>query len=336
MPHGSRLQSYLGLCEGSNLLRLNPHINSFAPGNRNSVHTTSNIVDPFSSYPRVQLQLILDRFELYLDHHALSPATVRNYVADLRAFARWHAARNARPQTFSASDFRAYREHLCNETKHSRATVNRRLQSLRLFGRFLHEIGHAADNPTREIQLLPNGNGHHPTPRTLTRAEIERLAESICAGRPSLVPRDHAILWLMVHTGLRVHEVAAIRLNDIVTTRQGISVRVRGRGGERVVPLNSVAARALRDYLPTRPAIPRVEHLFLSQRGLPLSTRSVQRLIENYARAAGLKDVCAQTLRHTYAKNQLEETRDATQVALWLGCSAKSLERYGAGRQINK
>jgi site-specific recombinase XerD len=317
-------------------LRLNPHTNSLAPGNRKAAHSDSNIVDRFSAYPRVQLQQILERFELYLDHHALSPATVRNYVADLRAFARWHAARKTHPQTLTASDFRAYREHLCNETKHSPATVNRRLQSLRLFGRFLHEMGHAADNPSREIQLLPNGNGHHPAPRTLTRAEIERLAESIRAGRPSLVQRDHAIVRLMAHAGLRVHEVAAVRFSDIVTTRRGMSVYIRERGGERIVPLDPVAARALRDYLPTRPAIPRVDQLFLSQRGLPLSTRSVQRLVENYARVAGLKDVCAQTLRHTYAKNRLEETRDAAQVARWLGCSAKSLERYGASSQVNR
>ena len=312
-------------------MRLNPHTDSLAPGNRKASPRSSNIVGRYSSYPRAQLQLILDRFELYLDHHALSPATVRNYLADLRAFARWHAARKSHPQTFAASDFRAYREHLCNETKHSPATVNRRLQSLRLFGRFLHEMGHAADNPTRELRLLPNGNGHRPAPRTLTRAEIDRLAESIHAGRPSLVQRDHAIFQLMAQAGLRVHEVAAIRLSDIVAARRGTSVHIRGngRGGERSVPLNSVAARALRDYMPTRPAIPRVDHLFLSQRGQPLSTRSIQRLVENYAHAAGLQDVCAQTLRHTYAKSQLEETHDPALVARWLGQrSTRTLEKY--------
>ena len=313
-------------------MRLNPHPNSLAPGNRKASPRSSHIVDHYTSYPRARLQRILDRFEIYLDQHALSPATVRNYLADLRAFARWHAAHKSHPQTFAASDFRAYREHLCSETKHSPATVNRRLQSLRLFGRFLHEMGHAADNPTREIQLLPNGNGHPPpAPRTLTRAEIDRLAESIRAGRPNLVQRDHAIFQLMVQAGLRVHEVAAIRLSDLVTTRHGMSLQVRGNGhgGARVVPLNSAAGRALRDYLPTCPAIPRVDHLFLSQRGQPLSVRSILRLVENYARAAGLQDVCAQTLRHTYAKNMLRETHDPALVARWLGHrSTKGLDRY--------
>ena len=314
-------------------MQLNSPAHARIPGNRNVPSRDSKVVDRHALYPRAQSQSILDRFESYLDQHALSPATVRNYLADLRAFVRWHAARKAHPQTFTAADCRAYREHLCNETSHSPATVNRRLQSLRLFGRFLHEMGHAADNPTREIQLLRNGNGYHPAPRTLSRSEVSRLTEAISAGRASHVQRDYAVLQLMLHAGLRVHEVAALRLSDVIATRRGMSVEVQSdrRGGARIVPLNSLAARALHEYLPTRPAIPRVDHLFLSQRGQPISMRSIQRLVDEHARAAGLRGVSAQLLRHTCAKNMLRETRDPTLVARWLGCrNPKSLERYAA------
>ena len=79
--------------EGSSYLRLNPPAHSFFPGNRNALPRDFKVVDRHSVYPRAQLQPILDRFEAYLDQHALSPATVRNYLADLRAFARWHTAR---------------------------------------------------------------------------------------------------------------------------------------------------------------------------------------------------------------------------------------------------
>jgi integrase/recombinase XerC len=212
--------------------------------------------------------------------------------------------------------------------------VNRRLQSLRLFGRFLQEMGYAAENPTRGIQLLHNGNGAAPAPRTLTRAEVAQLTQAIRAGRPSLVQRDYAIMQLMLQAGLRVHEIASMRLGDLRATRNGMSIGVgdHGRSGERVVPLKPSAARALRDYLPTRPAVPRVDHLFLSQRGRPLSMRSIQRLIDSHARAVGLEGVCAQSLRHTCTKNMLEETRDLALVARWLGCrDAKSLERFGLG-----
>ena len=313
-------------------MRLNPHDYSFAPGNRKTPHRISAVADRYPRYPRAQLQPILNLFESYLDHHALSPATVRNYLADLRAFARWQVTHKAQPQNFAPSDFRAYREHLCDETDQSPATVNRRLQSLRLFGRFLHETGQTAENPTRGIQLLRNGYGHPSTPRMLTRLESNRLAELHRGSRPSLVRRDHAIIQLMLQAGLRVAEVAALRLSDLVATRKGMSIQVRGngRGGERNVPLNSSAARALREYLPTRAAIPRVDHLFLSQRGQALSVRSIQRSIDAHTHAVGLKGVSAQSLRHTCAKNMLEETHDAVRVARWLGCTAKSLGRYAA------
>ncbi len=314
-------------------MRLNSPARSRTPGNRKAPPPVSTVVARHSAYPRAQLPLIFARFETYLDQHALSPATIRNYLADLRAFARWHAARRTHSHIFTPADFRAYREHLCNETAHSPATVNRRLQSLRLFGRFLHEMGHTAENPTRELKLVRNGNGDHPVPRTLSRGEIARLTEATRAGRPSLSERDHAIMELMLQAGLRGSEVAEIRLSDIVAARRGTSIHVRGnaRRGERSVPLNRDAARAVRNYLPTRPAIPRVDHLFLSQRGQPLSMRSIQRLIDQHARTAGLKGVSALSLRNTCTKNMLAQTRDVAQVARWLGCrNNKSLERYGA------
>ncbi len=274
---------------------------------------------------------LLQHFETYLQQHALSPATIRNYLADLRAFARWHGARKNSVAGFAPTDFGAYREHLCKETDHSPATVNRRLQSLRLFGRFLHETGQSAENPTRDIALVRNGNGDSAAPRTLAPGESVRLLEALRGARPSLAARDRAIVELMLHAGLRVHEVAALNVRDVLVTGRDARVEVCGtrESKARLVPLTTEAARALRDYLPTRAAIPRVERLFLSQRGQPLSVRSIQRLVDNYARAAQLADVCAQSLRHTCAKNWLAETRDADLVAQWLGQrDPRTLEKY--------
>jgi len=275
----------------------------------------------------------IQRFQNYLEQHSLSPATIRNYLADLRAFARWQSLWGNSPARISAADVTSYRDYLARETTHSPATVNRRLQSLRLFGRFLHETGNAAENPARDLALVrnPNGNGHgngHAL-RTLTEEEIERLNDSIRAGRPSLIQRDYAITQMMLRAGLRVHEVAELEMRDVLRTRRGMQVRIWANGnGSRVVPLDADAARALRDYIAVRPAIPSVSRVFVSQRGKPLSMRSVQRAIDTYARAAGLTDVCAQMLRHTCAKNLLGKYK-AERVAKILGHqSVKTLERY--------
>lgn len=291
-----------------------------------------------SPHARPAADLILERFRAYLDKHSLSPVTIRNYLADMRAFSRWHASRRSgrRAAEFVPGDFLAYREHLCNETDHSTATVNRRLQSLRLFGRFLEETGQVAKNPTLAIKLVQNGNQQPEAPRTLSPEEVLQLEEAIHAGRPSLVLRDLAIVQLMLQAGLRVHEVAALRLRDLSPAWRAMKVQVRGnqRSVERIVPLNPLAARAVREYTTVRPAIPRVDHLFVSQMGQPLSTRSIQRVIDTYARAAGLENVCAQSLRHTCAKAMLEDTHDAQLVARWLGHrSTRILSMYQSGRR---
>jgi site-specific recombinase XerD len=305
-------------------LRTNRAFNVRNPGNSKSRRVSHSV----SARPSLAFHT-LHRFETYLCRHALSPATIRNYLADLRAFARWHTTRQSTRDGLSSADFRAYRAHLCNGTDHSPATINRRLQSLRLFGRFLQETGQMPDNPMRGIALVRNGNTRSLTPRTLTRAQVARLLAAVRAARPSLAARDLTIMQLMLQVGLRVPQVAALRMDDVILAGKRASVRVRDNGVPRAVSLDASTVRVLRAYLPTRSAIPRVEHFFLSQRGQSLSIRSIQRLVEAHSRAAGLSNVSAQSLRRTCAKTMLAATRDAAAVARVLGCKdARTLDKY--------
>lgn len=285
---------------------------------------------PFRIRPaRYTGNALLARYESFLKQHALSPITIRNYLADLRAFLRWHSRQLSRPLRLVSTDLSAYRTHLCHETGHSTATVNRHLQSLRLFGRFLFKQGLMDKDPSGAIELLRNGNHQKVLPRTLTPAEVARLGDAIRRGRPSLVQRDFAIVQLMLQAGLRVHEVAALRMDDVVSRRRIRIVASGPLNGGRVVPLNANTARALRAYLATRMTIPQIEHVFVSQRDQPLSVRSIQRLVDTYSHAAGLKGVCAQSLRHTCAQTMLDETRDEALVARQLGHrSTRMLKRY--------
>lgn len=278
-------------------------------------------------------EALLAQFEQFLRRSALAPATIRNYLADVRGFVRWlqRGKRVTSPPQDTA--FRAYREYLIDETEHSPATVNRHLQALRVFGRCLQETGVVSKNPARDLLLMPNGHGEEPLPRILDYDEIEALVVAVRAGaRPSLMRRDYAIVELMLQAGLRVNEVAALMVSDISSSHQGLHVIVRGAADDhyREVPLNEPLARALREYLEVRPALPEVNRLFVSQRGQPLSTRSIQRLVESYAEAAKLEDVCASSLRHTCAKKMLEETQAPHLVAQWLGHKhVEALRRYG-------
>lgn len=109
-------------------------------------------------------------------------------------------------------------------------------------------------------------------------------------------PRDYALLQLMIQTGLRISECAALRLGDVqLSERQGQLVVRVGKGNKsRVLPLNASARQALAEYLGPLWGIeasvkevvgawsqhPASEPLWASQKGGALSTRSISELVD--------------------------------------------------------
>jgi site-specific recombinase XerD len=122
---------------------------------------------------------------------------------------------------------------------------------------------------------------------------------------------------------LRVGEVVSLRISDVeLRPRSGWVLVRRGKGQkERKVPLSAEARRALQDYLDVRPNV-RKETLFVSRSGKPLSSRDVQRMLEEAGRRAGIrKRVTPHILRHTFATRFLRKGGDIATLAEILGHS---------------
>lgn len=263
---------------------------------------------------------LLARFEKYLLRLGLSPATVVNYLADMRGVARWcvESGRSCSLLNLTADEVQIYCQHLRTEKGLSPATVNRHLQAIRKFCDFARQANLMESNPAadvRPIQAPPTSR------RALDAYEIARLLEAAQAGRPSLVKRDYAIIQLLLQTGIKVGELTELQLADIELTDSKGTLTVKGNGGNshRRIPLNALACQALQEYLQVRPPSPGIKHLFLSQEGHSISARTVQRLVNVYTRAADLAGVSAHTLRYTFAMSMLEETGDVATVANLLG-----------------
>lgn len=266
---------------------------------------------------------LLTRFEEHLARSALASTTIVNYLADLRTFARWHADVKGAASSLlrlTPDDIREYRRHMQTNEGWTPATINRRLQAVRKFYSFAMETGLTESNPASGVQLVPRPGPNRP--RTLAPGEVSSLLQAIQAGRPSLVKRDHAIVQLLLQTGIKLGELTSLRLSDIRLRGNGEGVLLVGGGNGnncRRVPLNSLACAALRDYLRVRPPSTSTENLFLSQDGNCISKRTVQRLIRAYTQAAGLEDVSAHVLRHTFAVSTLANTDDLALVSRLLG-----------------
>jgi integrase/recombinase XerD len=270
-----------------------------------------------------QDEAILIRFEESLTRAELSPSTIVNYLADLRAFLRW--GKNEVGREFSLGEvsqehIRFYRYYLTEKLKRAASTVNRHLMALRKFFTFAQEAGVVPVNPTSGVALVQKDG--KAISRPLSEDDIKKLLDAAQGGsRAGLVRRDLAILQLLLHTGLRVSEVVDLKKDDLVFDNPGLRLKVCNGQDEktRYLPLCSEVCQALNDYLAIRPRTSTTNHIFLSQQGSPVSDRTVQRIISDCAKAANLEGISAQSLRRTFALQLLAETNDLELVSERLG-----------------
>lgn len=279
-----------------------------------------------------------DDFQHWLATNDRRPRTIESYLTDIRLFSTWFGEYHHPPSLVKITpldvrDYRAYLQEDCGLTPN---TVNRRLAGLRVFLAWAVEAGHLAANPAAKIH---NVQQVELAPRWLDRTEqhrllntLERAVQAAQAEAPGTLQqalRDRAIIVTLLNTGLRVLELAQLKLTDVTLSERKGSLQVRdGKGGKaRTLPLNAEARRALQIYLDTRQTVPS-EPLFLGQRGA-VGSRQLQRLFKKYSQQAGLDEqvVTTHSLRHTFGKNLVDSGVSLDQVAKLLGHTSLNTTR---------
>ncbi|HZE97178.1 MAG TPA: tyrosine recombinase XerC [Planctomycetota bacterium] len=262
--------------------------------------------------------------EEFLRHLAaernLSPHTVRAYGGDLDRFAEFVGgeARLLTPDV-NVLLIRRFLSR-CHAENYQKSSMARMLACLRTFFDYFLRRGVVDANPVRQVRT-PRLDKKLPS--FLEEAEVVQLLEAT-TGDTFTDRRDRALLETLYGGGLRVSEATGLDLAD-VQIDSGIAV-VRGKGGkERLAPLGSGATRSIEEYLPERAV--RVERLmsgvsavFINKNGTRLNVRSVRRILDRRASAAGLrKAVTPHTLRHSFATHLLERGADLRAVQELLG-----------------
>lgn len=225
---------------------------------------------------------------------------------------------------FDAATVTAFLTYLEAERGNSTATRNARLAAIHSLFRYaaLRDPEHAA--LIQRVLAIPPKRTDRAILGYLTHAECVALIaapdETTGLGR-----RDHALLHLAIHTGLRVSELTGLTRGD-VHLGTGPHVRCRGKGRkDRCTPLTRPTVRILAGWL-TESAGDDDAPLFPSSRGGRLSSDAVQRLVTKHTAAAmsrcpslAGKTVTPHTLRHSTAMALLHAGVDLTVIALWLG-----------------
>jgi len=230
------------------------------------------------------IQDMLCKFNAYLKEMDASPASIKAYLCDLRKFIRWYEeTTGAHPKTAAVIrlDIVEFRNYLERSARQQPATINRALASLSVYFTWALEEKRIQSNPTNGVNTIKE---QPHAPKWLERHDLHALVRAVSA-RKKPNKRDHAIIILLVHTGLRVSEACRLDIEDLTLRDRSGLVRVRqGKGNKyREVPLNTTVRNILKDWIGERESGP----LFTSQKGGGrLIARAIEQMVSRYACAA--------------------------------------------------
>jgi integrase/recombinase XerD len=246
-----------------------------------------------------------DLMEQEMKLRGLSPRTQQTYLRAVHNFVKHHR----RPaERMGAPEARAYVLHLLEEKKLGTSSIVQNVCALRFFYCKVLRVPF-------DLEKIPFPKRKRLLPYVLTEKEVAALLDA----EANL--KHKAILMTLYSGGLRLQEALRLRTTDIDTA--GMRIRIRaGKGGkERYVMLASTLLITLRDYYKRyRPE----KWLFYGQtKSEPINPRTIQRVIEKAASAAGLlKRVTAHVLRHSFATHLLDHGTNLRYIQELLGHSS--------------
>ena len=200
----------------------------------------------------------------------------------------------------------------------SAASLHRMKAAVRAFFAWAAETGVVGDNPARSIRM-------HRLPRKLpvflTTAEKKRLLKELKGRTDFSALRDRAMIEVLLGTGIRLGELAALDMEDIDLDAKHLRVRAKGNVPQ-VKFIKTDLRTLLRRYLAERRrhGRPEMEALFLSNRDGRLCQRQIANRLAHWLRKAGIeKELTPHGLRHTFATHLYGATNDLLVVQRALG-----------------
>jgi integrase/recombinase XerD len=265
-----------------------------------------------------------DSIDAFIRFLAVERGLSENYQLStqrsLTEFAQWCAAKKKIGDTRGVT-LQVMTEYLAERKRAglSASSIKLVVVALKIFFRFLVGKGIMERDPA-EALALPRIERY--LPETLNELQVEQFLEKIDTKAVHGL-RDRAMIELLYASGLRISELANVRLEDF-NFEQRI-VRVTGKGNKtRLVPVGRKACEALAAYLSTeRPKLvkPRTSsEIFLSERGTKLTTARIWQIVKKHAQRAGLeKNVYPHLLRHSFATHLLSNGADLRIIQEMLG-----------------
>jgi integrase/recombinase XerD len=263
-----------------------------------------------------------------------SPHTIAAYRDTWRLLLGYAAtAVGSPPSRLDLADLDApliarFLDHLEHDRGNSVRTRNTRLAAIHSMFRYAAPAHPEHAETISRVLAIPPKRFDKALISYLTEPEIDALLGS-CDPATWAGRRDHAMILLLVQTGLRISELIGLTRDDI-HLGAGAHIACHGKGRkDRITPLTSGTVASLREWL-TEQGGNGDSPLFPTRRGTTLSRDAIEHRLAHYTRqAAGPcpslrgRPITAHILRHTTAMRLLHAGVDTSVIALWLGCAAR-------------
>jgi len=265
---------------------------------------------------------VKDLLRNYLNYQSVEKGLAKNSIAaykrDLTNYLEFLEKINI--SSADKIDYQTVLDYLTKLKKKGLApsTISRNVAAIKTFHKFLVQEGVTENFPTVNIKFpkVPR-----KLPKVFSVDEIVKLLEQPHGQVPASL-RDKAILEALYGAGIRVSELVHLNVDDI--DFESGYIRVFGKGSkERIVPVGSYALEAISEYIKKgRIKLIKGHHseaLFLNQHGKRLTRQGCWKILNKYAKQAGLENIHPHSLRHSFATSLLQAGADLRSVQEMLG-----------------
>jgi len=256
----------------------------------------------------VLLPSLVERFIKYLESQEKSSFTIVAYKKDLEQFSGYLTSIEIQDvREVKKDNIEGFINKLITDL-YTKKSASRKLNSIRTFFRYLKNDGVIEQNPSLDVS--------HPKytqapPRIFTKLEYRALRDFAKED-----PRTYALVETLLQTGIKIGELAALRLEDVKADT--LFIRKSGKTPAREIPLNKPVKKAIDDYIKARPVF-KDDHLFITRTGHPLLIRNIRQIISRCFRENGIEHATVNDLRNTFIAYQLKNGASIEYIAKLVG-----------------
>lgn len=279
-------------------------------------------------------------FQEWAESNGLSYQTIKTYQREIDHFCIWWKQFLGedlfKPETVTQQGLQNYKKYLINQSnkkggKLSPKTVNKKMESLRTYFFYCKDQDIIPNNPMEQIKPIKIQK-RFADPRWLNRNEKNNLFrvlnnEELIRKNSWKHKRMVAIVYLMLHGGLRRSEVVQLEVSDLDFKKKIISVR-EGKGGKsRIIPfMTKELNKALVEWLDVRGKQSTTKlftsihtHIAQGEKTNEITISAINYLFIKLQKLTGIEDLTPHSLRHTFANDLISEGHKITVIQSLLG-----------------